>query len=574
VTRRRRADMAEQEVDFEALKAELRKRKRKAMDPLRSFVPSGEAQEKAFKSQALYRMLHGRNQGGKSYVASVEQGHYLRCTHPYRKCIPKGNFLCIMPSRKQATEVFGKYLLKESCAPGLAKDQPMLKPSEVDVTYDRTVSPPCPRRIVHRATGCSLTFMWASMGVKLIETLAGTQWDGAWIDENAVNQAIMDELMPRMMRSATEHRGYGGFVFWGATETKANQAQANFLDHCESPLQPDYEAFTLLAGDNAEAIDPEIAKKMLSGLSEQAKSIRLEGTGSQMDTVAIYPMLRDPKKAERIILDEPYVPHSHDNVYFAFDPGMDHPAGLMMCHVSPLKPRRIVVTKYIGVSGKPLNFFTDTMVLMAGGRKVRVLFYDKSGNKRDYGSAKTVGQQLNDLLLVEGLWANPKELPVLAGAYSHHHSGIAAVREFMDPAPHICDEPLLVFDKPTVENGLHTALKEMREYRGREDLNFTGAHGVIKKADEAPDCVRMLVTRELHWVDLGVNEPSKTRLPSGASPIAAMEPDAVAEETPAQKRQRDRMEASKALAKKHGVGRRGSSGKANRLRSRRSMRLC
>lgn len=470
---------------------------RRRKDPLSLYRPSG-PQEACFRSEALYRAITGVNRGGKTFHAMIEAAHMLRGTHPYRQNGRGLSGVVAVPSRKQASLTQGKYLLKKSgmkgdYLPDYIRDIPLLRPDEVDVSWDRASTPHCPRLITHKKTRNELHVILSASG-RPDELLQGMSFDFAFIDETAGSQAFIDELFPRLLDN-------DGWLLWTVTQTKVNMAMESYLSRCRDPEQKDYAVFIAGEGDNP-AVSRESRDRMADALSKSAADIRMRGTSSALGEVLIFPPIElNPKM---YIRDEPYVPQLYDNIIVSYDPGVDHPTGLLFAYLTRDEQHRVRPFHFICQSQMSVSTEAEMVLQVLNGRKIAMFSYDPHGaTRRDKGTGKSAMQLLADHLSDRSIWAEGR--PVWVRPKGGHRDGIAAVREFLEPHVKRSPVPLIEIDKPTVENGLHTFIAQLRAYRGREDLEFTGPSGVVKKNDEGPDCLRYMVMANPCWRDFGPN---------------------------------------------------------------------
>jgi len=439
-------------------------------------------------------MIYGINQGGKTYHACHELKHYLEGTHPYRTNIPNAKFLVMAPSRDQVTDVWGQYLLKAANCPGISGDYPILNLDDYEVVYDTSIKPWCPKLIKNKRTGSVARFGWSAHGLAQ-NFLEGKQFDGAFIDESAGTQALIDELLPRLLASRTKHGPDAGFILWGATQTKVNIAQENFLLNCRNPDIPEYQAFTVDGTDNIASVSMEAREETAKGMSPEAASIRMQGGASALDMVLVYPVISNFR--ERFVRMEPYEWDPRDNLYASYDPGIDHPCGLALSAISRHSPQKHNITNFLCQSGQSLVDHISWLKQALMGRKLAGFLYDKHGNARDKGTGLRLMDQCAELMDHTDLWATP--YPRYIRPKQLHDHGITRVRTYLDPPAEVYHEPMVGFDPATMDNGIARMVEQMCMYRGREDKNFTGSHGVIKKNDEGPDCLRYLCVADIEW---------------------------------------------------------------------------
>ena len=509
-----------------------------------------------------FKALHGPNRGGKTFHMDMEAAMMMEDRHPHLKQLRNRRFLYVVPKRQNAGTTHKEYFLERSklkiknggdeMVPGPVYEEPMLDMSETEYRLDKTKDPHAPRTITNTRTGNTMLFIWASAGKSAQEALEGASFDGCFIDESAGTAKLLAEIKLRLLDAQADKTKPGmGFMYWAFTETKVNQAGNDFLANCYDDTQEDYAAFRIKPDENP-VISMEDRLKLAEGMSEEEQRIRIHGTSSAQGEVAIYPQFQDEKKRETLIREEPYVQKQDDNICISFDPGVDHPCGILFAYTNKYKPNKIQVFHFENNSNEGPKEAIEHIRRVLNGRKIAHFAYDHFGaSRREFGSGKSAIQQMVDLI-PEKWWA-PGHMVVKKPKGQHAH-GINAVRQYLSPPLSLAQYPLVEFDPPTADNGMSTALAQMTEYRGREDLNFAGPHGVVKINDEFPDCLRYLILTSPHWIDYGYNLPSKPM----PYPRATAENRAdymglnleAPEMTPEEKRWHDQMQRSKQIGAK------------------------
>jgi hypothetical protein len=465
-------------------------------DPLLCFKPN-RAQLGVMKSDKPFKAINGINQGGKTTVQCVEIAHALKMTHPYRFNYPKQRGVIVVNSRRQASNVFGRYLLKESKLRGPASSVPFFGENEVDVLWDKGAQPYYPKVITHRKSGSEVQFILAG-AAQAEKRFRGEQYDWACIDEDAANQALYDELLPRLLAALDDpERPGAGWVLWGVTEVSINLAMEGFMDRCRDPDNDSHEMFTLLPEDSI-AVSQNARDIMNSSLSDKARRIRSQGTASAKDFVTIYPVLKD---RARYIRTEPYVPFDNDNYWVGYDPGVDHPSGILLAAQNYQNPLKLHLLRFICQTRMPIGYELDLIRDWLNGRRLSGFVIDPcGGGKTEKGTGKSIRQQIAERLWEDSWWLDK---PYFPRVNPRHEAGISMVREYLEPS--LEDDPLISIDLPTKDNGLDVFMSQMLNYRGNESKHFTGPDGVIKKNDEACDCIRYLIQANPRWIDHGLN---------------------------------------------------------------------
>ena len=473
-------------------------------DPLVQHKPTL-SQTAYLKRSKPFAMLTGANRSGKSQTICYEMAATICGIEEFRPYYFGGDYLAVGPTRKQVAGIFKKFLMEESKALGPAGRFGFLHKAmtagEIDIGWVQGAKPQTPAYIKNKRTGKTIHFTWSSAG-RASEFAQGFSFDGIWITETGGNQALLDELFPRILDTyANPEKPGGGFLTWDVTETKINAAMAEFRKKAQDPQLTQYEYFYLRADENP-TIDMATRDEFSEGMSERAKRIRIYGTGTAEGEVLIYPqLLTDPKKWER---KTPYVWHGDENLFVSYDAGVDHPTAILFACINRLMPRKLRLIGAIEDIRTTTAEDARRIRQFLQGRKMTAFVYDHQGASRtEKGSGLSTIQQLLQCLDDPDLWHTGD--PVILRGKSQRAHGINAVRTYFDPTPDISTEPLIEYDPPTFENGLGRWLEEMQAYRGREDLDFTGPKGVYNKNDDLCDTTRYLCAAGFEYTDYGPN---------------------------------------------------------------------
>ena len=450
-------------------------------------------------------MLTGANRSGKSQTICYEMAATLCGDASFRPYYPGGEYLAVAPTRKQVAGIFKMFLMEESKCLGPAGrcgflHTAMMK-DEIEIGWSLGIKPKTPAYFKNKRTGKTLHFTWSSAG-RASEFTQGFSFDGIWITETGGNQALLDELFPRILDTyANDLKPGGGFLTWDVTETKINAAMADFRKKAQDPELSQYAYYYLRADENP-TIDMDTRDKFSEGMSERAKRIRIYGTGTAEGEVLIYPeLLVNPKKWERAT---PYVWHGDENLFVSYDAGVDHPTAILFACINRLQPRKLRLLGAIEDIRTTTAEDARRIRQFLQGRKITAFVYDHQGAARtEKGSGLSAIQQLLQSLDDPEIWHTGDPV-VLRGKPQRAH-GINAVRIYLEPTPDISNEPMLEYNPPTFENGLGRWLEEMQSYRGREDLEFTGPKGVYNKNDDLCDTTRYLCAAGFEYTDYGPN---------------------------------------------------------------------
>lgn len=490
------------EEKLKQLKALLRLRELK--DPLKhiEYTP---AQKLARASRAMFRLVSGPNRSGKTLFGCTEVVEAALRRHPTRSSEINGIYGVFCISREQLRDVWGQKLLKCSRIQGPCFDEPMIPPHEIlRIRHDPT-SVDIPREI-YLKNGNRIIF--GLSGVKKSwEFLQGKDFVlGVCVDEGAGVQELIDEIAARMLdgigNAEIERRTGGSWMLWTTTETLINEAHAKFKEKCQSedPQFKDFEYHFLPPSEN-KAISDEARQRIGAAMSEEARKIRMEGTEGAMGATLIYPQFSDA----RHILAEDYVPTSSDNLWFGYDPGVDHPTGMFIGAVSENAPTQVKVVKCWRHRRMTLDHDLDLLEEWLRGRFLEAVIYDPASKKRDKVFGQSVIGQMTERMRERGIRI-ARGFP--QSGYNRVQPGIMMVRQYLDPPPAWSPSgtPLLVLN-PSQESGCQMMRGEFLMYRGYPERDFTGAGGVIKKHDDLMDPLRYICMQRPHWVKRDDNPP-------------------------------------------------------------------
>lgn len=465
-----------------------------AVDPLRHWTPTP-TQERYLRSSARYRLLTSVNRGGKTACGCADLAWTLRGIHPYRPNYKNLVLIQFTTSRLQAAQVLGQKLFKHSelLLPGHedAAQEPMIPAREIEKLNEPNVAGmKVPYELIMR-NGNRLLFSWAGVD-NVWKRLKGLRLDGAFVDEDSGSMQLFDELYPRLLDAQSDAARPGlGFFSWQATNTEANEAYDAIVDRCKQRVDG-HEMFVIGKHENP-AISVAAREGLRNVLSADAIRVRVDGDVTAGDLVAIY---HKQWGDARHVLPAPYEVQPEDNLWVGYDPGVDHPMGMLVCAVNRHNPRRLHAVQAWNYRGETIERDADHLATWLRGRKLAGFVYDTNLKNRDRGGGPSVLTRFKELLHDRGI--SP-----LAGFWQskkNHAPGIALVRHYLDPNP---DDrtvpPLLVLSPPTPENGVGTLRRQLTAYRGREASKFTGPGGVVKKDDELVDAVRYLIMAQPAW---------------------------------------------------------------------------
>jgi hypothetical protein len=466
--------------------------RRKARDPLEHYVPIPTFQE-CSKEKARFICIQAPNQVGKSIYLTFIAASLLRGKHPYLPYFGPSKGLLVIPSRAQAAEIYGVRLLKKSELAGSMKEFPFLPKHDI-ARVDWAVSPVgrYPGKITMRDGSTLMVVL--SGDPNSWKRLEGMTFDWVIRDEVAGSENMGNELVPRLVASHSRmlsgEQPWGGRMWWAATETKFNEEWNDYKTRCKSNVE-DHAVYNPKPEEAHSYVSMEARQAMSTTMSASAYKIRGTGELDAGDLVQIYGKQWDDK---RHMLPVDYVIKPTDNINIGYDPGIDHPTGIVIGVNSMDAPCQIKIVKCFLHARESLNFDIECLHSFLLGRKIATFIYDCAAATRHKHATSLIHDLMNKM---DARGYRPM------GGYlrsdKRHAVGISTVREMLDPKPFDKTAmPLLVLN-PSAESGCQMLRSQIIGYHGKESTNFTGAGGVVKKDDDAVDSLRYLARSNPVW---------------------------------------------------------------------------
>jgi hypothetical protein len=479
-----------------AQKAQMILTQRERSDPLRWFVPSP-TQEQFLRrdtKETPFCLVNSLSRGGKSAITMADLAMTLRGIHPYQPKRTKLVIAVFAPTREQACRVIGHKLFDDSelmlpaDAPDEARGQPMIPSWEIEhLRRPMVAGMKVPKEVIMK-NGNSAFFSWTGVEGQ-DKRIAGIKLDAAYIDEEAGNSRLFAEIATRLTDSLSQGDGLGYYV-WAYTNTNWNDAYEEFKQR-QANGAPGHRTFLLMPGENP-AISA-AARRMVAGtMNADEAAIRMEGGTDAGSLVQIY---GKQWQDERHVMKTAYEIQPEDNLWVSYDPGVEHPMGMLVAAVNKQEPMCLNFTQAWMYKGETIEKDVDNLVEYLRGRRLTGFVYDTNLKNKDRGGGPSVLTRMKELMASRGV------VP-LAGFFQskkNHAPGIALVRHYLDPSDRRDCPPLIRLSKPTDSNGLGIFRAQMIAYRGKESTKFTGPGGVVKKSDETPDCCRYLCMQRPSW---------------------------------------------------------------------------
>jgi hypothetical protein len=493
--------------------------KRQAEDPLVHYKMTPTLERVAVAKERNICIM-AKNQTGKSAFLCWTSACILRGKHPHLPYFGPTKGLLVVPSRQQASEIYSTRLLKKSELVGEIGKYPFIPKREIS-RVDWAYSPvgKYPGKITMKNGSTMMVVL--SGDPNSWKRLEGMTFDWAIRDEVAGSENMGSELVPRFVashsRALSGAQPWGALLWWAATETKFNEEWNDFKTRCESHVE-DHVSFVLKPEEANAYVSMQAREAMKHSMSATAYAIRGVGDLDAGDLVQIYGKQWDDK---RHLLTTDYQVKPSDNLWIGWDPGVEHPTGIVIGALSQDHPRQIKIVKCFLHSRESIDFDVECIHSFMLGRRIAGIVYDYKANER-HKHAQSLLHVFQERMEAKGY------LP-MAGwlkADKRHSVGISQVREYLDPNPFDkTATPLLVLNS-SQESGCQMLRSELIGYRGKEASNFTGSGGVVKKNDDTADATRYLVRSTPYWsatyqcgqVTFSVSEP--LQMPPEAVPRA------------------------------------------------------
>jgi hypothetical protein len=485
----------------------------KAKDPVRRFIDefASGTQRQVLASTATYTLVTTANQGGKTTVAVVDCAAVLRGIHPHKPSFGPISVLIIVPSRAQAAGIWGKRLLDRSDI----RQQVTLPSGKL---FDLAQVPLIPANEIDKIVWayspqgkypgyCKLKngseFRIALSGDSgSWERVQGFTYDAVYRDEAVGNENLGDELLLRLSAAQTAvqkgTRPWGGSIMWVATATLLNDEFEAYKDRCHKGL-PGHQLFWINPNENP-AVSMEVRESMRGSMSEHAAAVRLDGTAGAVDDVVIF---RHQLSRERHVLKESYVPTPQDNIWVGWDPGWDHPFGLLFCAVSPENPLQLRVWRAVNGRKVTLDQIANTIAMTLDGRMAEAFVFDPAAKKTEHSRGESVAYQMEKMLEQMGVRSYRGTLY----GRNRYEDTLPLMSRYLDPDPgNKTAEPLIVMnpDEPWEDqatNGCGQVFEQLSKYRKKQTI--TGAsnrgHNIHKHDDEFVDLLRYIASRQPAW---------------------------------------------------------------------------
>jgi hypothetical protein len=467
------------------------KEKRDAEDPCLHYTAPITLQ-RAGECKARYLCVHAPNQIGKTAWMQYLVASILRNKNANWRHAKPVKILLVIPKRAQAAEVWGNRLLKACDLFGPMGKFPWIPKREIAKVYN-SYSPagPYPGKIVLKTGDELVTIL--SGDPNSWKALEGMTFDMVVRDEVAGNENLGDELQPRLLASRTRAlaglQEWGGVMIWSATETKHNEEWLAYKQRCIDAL-PEHVYFRPAPEEAAAYISMKAREEMRGSMSAKSYRIRAVGDLDAGDLVRIFVQQWDDK---RHMLAQDYIPGPEDNLYIGWDPGVEHPTGIVIAATTKDAPNQVKIVKCFSHSNETVDYDVECFHSFLLGRKLAALVYDTAAKN----SHKHAPSLLNTLIAK----MEARGIVPMAGfiqADKRVEPGIDTVRHYLDPDPfNKAVTPMLVIN-PSQESGGQMLRSEIMGYCKSEPT--PGSKGkIVKKNDDILDALRYLCRIFPYW---------------------------------------------------------------------------
>lgn len=454
------------------------------------YKPSA-TQRRFHESLAYDRLLTAGGRQGKTTAALWDLSTVALGVNPWKPWYGPVVIIVLCISRQNAAAVVQRKLIEACELPGAIGSKPLIPHDEID--WDESASAKVPYRTFYHIklkNGSMIHFGWSG-DTHSWEKLQGIKADYVYIDENAGSEKLVIELMKRLLdvQSDPSKQPWGGCLVWGATGTIVNPTFERFRERCIKGLD-DSAAFVIPPGETG-AVSKAVHERFAKKLTKDQRKIHIDGTETASSLTYIYGKQWDER---RHLLAQDYVIQDDDNIFISYDPGVDHPTGILIGAIRKAAPHQLICAKFFNHRLMSHLYDVECIHSYLKGRKIGLFVYDYRAKERHKHAPPLIHEITRDM--------EAKGYVPVQGYYEcdkRHEVGIATVRAYLDPNVFDKTVPPMIVLSPSEESGGQLMRSQLVSYRGKEETNFTGAGGVVKKDDEFPDCLRYLCRLVPSW---------------------------------------------------------------------------
>lgn len=503
--------------------------KLRALDPVRVFFERASVtQREILTDNTPYRLVTSANQGGKTTAAIVECASILRGINPHKPFYGPVHVCVFVPSRAQASGVWGDRLLKGSNIRveipigdkivDLSKI-PLIPAHEIDGKPTWAYSPQGKYPGFIKLKNGSTLRIALSGDQKSWQRVQGFPYDMIYRDEAVGNENLGAELFPRLAAAQTAveqgKRPWGGGILWVATETLVNEEFRAFLDNCENKRQG-YKQFHIAPDENP-AVSMAVRDRMHTAMSnvsgDQMATLRMYGRGSAVDSLIIYPQFN---YARHVVPD--YEPSELDNLWLCWDPGIKDEFGLMFFAINAAKPTTVRILDFFHQRNQTLDTQAKIVSDYLQGRRLEGIITDPNAKKRDYSRGQSHIDLFTDILYNQLKIVSERGVMLGRNIIA---DGVAQVRRYLDPDPEDRNvEPLLLINQRAMFVAQQLARARLKSTA--TELSYNGIDG---KNLEVFDMTRYIASRQPFYAPRQANTKRWIPLVPTALPKVTSRPD-------------------------------------------------
>lgn len=492
---------------------------RAARDPLRhlTLTPT----QLAFRhALTRHRLIEGGNRKGKTTVRCADSASVLRNMHPVRSFGRPIRMLLLTKSRLQMAEVVGRKLFKKSEVQGPMGQFPLIPDYEIDELGHQKIGGIEVPYYLRMKNGNEAFMKWADT-VSTRDAIQGVKFDLADLDEDAGSLELLREVYSRFMDCRDEGPWFGA-ITWSATPEKSSEALENFREDAKHAGK-EYSYHNIRASE-AHWISAETTAEAVRQQGEMA-DVKVYGTKTASEVYSVY---GDKYDSRRHQLEKDHVIEPSDNLWVSYDPGVDHPTGLLVSAFTPAHPQRVILVKYFNLIKTSVEEEVLALKHYLCGRWLAGWIYDTNAKNQTKETGRSTLMSIMKSCTANGVHIHTG----YHQAQKKHEPGIKAVQHYLDPNPEDKSAPPLLMLNPSVESGIPFVRTQLLNAKARKARRAAGDGLLIRGRDEASDCVRYQVARRVAWNrDWQCGGATHKPTPEGRS-----EPLPLREKTPAEER--------------------------------------
>ncbi len=341
---------------------------------------------------ARYIAIRGQNRGGKTAFSAYMLSRIARRLPGPKTTSVTGVYVVFAPSRDQLSDPWGKKLLKACELKGSLFESPFIPEREIEgkPKYTYGSGEPTIKQITLK--NGNKIFFCVSGDKNVWKRIEGKGMIlGIVFDESAGTEQLLEEAMTRLLDANSNEtvlrEAGGGWLYWGATQTKKSPAFERFLALCVSGSNVEYAGFSLVPGENP-AILQEEREKLAAIMSKESYEIRMLGHGSAAGSMALYPQWDDERNL--VPVGQEYEPGIDDNLWVFYDPGT-HYTGIVFAAINRLHSERVNVVRFEQTQRTTLEYDVKLIRDWLGGRWLEGFVYDQAARKLDKTGSTVAG---------------------------------------------------------------------------------------------------------------------------------------------------------------------------------------